>query len=109
MMNTKTKTRKPRQAYGECVMSLVKVGQGVTDIRGGLGGVYFSRDRSGLHVLPKPRRVKQRTPAQNTQRSAFTIARSFSKINRTVSYNIYRALNNLAPKQPPTDYSVSKL
>ena len=76
-------------------MALIRTGQGITDIRGGLGGVYFSRDKSGLHILPKPRRVSQRTTAQNKQRNAFTKARSFSTNNRVVSYNIYRALTGL--------------
>ncbi len=85
-------------------MALLKTGGGITDIRGGFGGVYFTRDNSGLHCTSKPRRVSQRTSAQNTQRNAFTRARAFSKVNRVVSYNIYRALNNLAPKDPPIDY-----
>lgn len=90
-------------------MALIKTGGGVTDIRGGFGGTYFTRDKSGLHQSAKPRRVTQRTTAQSKQRNAFTKARVFSKTNRTVSYNIYRALNNLAVKEPPTDYTMSKL
>ena len=85
-------------------MALVKTGSGVTDIRGGFGGVYFHRDKSGLHSAAKPRRVRQRSSAQNRQRNAFSAARAFSKVNRTVSYNIYRALNNLTPQDPPIDY-----
>lgn len=87
-------------------MSLVKTGQGVTDIRGGFGGVYFTRDKAGLHSSAKPRRVHQRTAAQKKQRDAFIKARSFCRnesfadkpkdwLNRCVSYNIYRALNGL--------------
>lgn len=85
-------------------MALIKCGQGIVDIRGGLGGVYFSRDRSGLHISSKPRTVKRRTEAQDKQRKAFTKARSFSTDPRTVSYNIYRALNGLAPTEAPLDY-----
>lgn len=76
-------------------MALIKTGGGVTDIRGGFGGTYFTRDRSGLHQTAKPRRVRQRTTAQDTQRKAFTKARTYTKDPRTVSYYIYRALNNL--------------
>lgn len=87
-------------------MSLIKTGGGVTDIRGGFGGVYFTRDKSGLHSSAKPRRVRQRSSAQNAQRNAFIKARAFCKnerftdkpkdwLNRCVSYNIYRALNGL--------------
>lgn len=90
-------------------MTLIRIGQGVTDIRGGFGGVYFTRDKSGLHCTAKPRRVKQRTTAQNKQRSAFTRARAFSKINRTVSYNIYRALNDLSMADPPLDFQIPHL
>lgn len=90
-------------------MALIRTGQGITDIRGGLGGIYFTRDRSGLHISAKPRRVRQRTIAQNKQRSAFTRARAFSKDNRVVSYNIYRFLTGLGAKLPPADYSISKL
>lgn len=85
-------------------MALIKCGQGITDIRGGLGGVYFSRDRFGLHILSKPRTVKQRTEAQDKQRKAFTKARNFSTDPRTVSYNIYRCLNGLEPTEAPLDY-----
>jgi len=85
-------------------MALVRVGNIVTDIRGGFGGVYFSRDRFGLHCLPKPRRVHQRTTEQDRKRKAFTRARAFSKVNRVVSYNIYRAYLGLAPQDPPWDY-----
>ncbi|GAI71354.1 unnamed protein product [marine sediment metagenome] len=40
-------------------MTLCKTGQGITDIRGGTGGVYFTRDRSGLHCAAKPRKIKK--------------------------------------------------
>ena len=90
-------------------MALIRTGQGITDIRGGMKGIYFTRDRSGLHVSAKPRRVSQRTTAQNKQRSAFSQARAFSKVNRTVSYNIYRFLNNLGAKDPPANYSIPHL
>jgi len=90
-------------------MALVKTGGGITDIRGGLGGVYFSRDKSGLHCSAKPRHVQQRSDAQNTQRSAFTQARAYSKIERYVSWNIYRILNGLSPTDPPWYFSISKL
>lgn len=85
-------------------MALIRTGGGVTDIRGGFGGVYFTRDKSGLHQTAKPRRVKQRSGAQNRQRNAFSVARAFSKVNRVVSYNIYRANLGLSPKDPPVDY-----
>lgn len=85
-------------------MALIKTGGGVTDIRGGFGGVYFTRDRFGLHSTAKPRRVRQRSSAQNRQRNAFSTARGFSKVNRVVSYNIFRAATGLAPKDPPVDY-----
>jgi len=101
-------------------MSLVKTGGSVTDLRGGFGGVYFTRDKSGLHCSAKPRRVAQGTPAQQKQRAAFIKARSYCKIkntddkpkdwlNRCTSYNIYRALNGLLPAEPPADYQIPKL
>jgi len=86
------------------VMALIALGNGLTDITGSSGGVTYRRDRSGLHISAKPRRVKQRTAAQNIQRNAFVAARRFSHDNRTVSYNIYRALNGLVPAAAPTDY-----
>lgn len=96
-------------------MALIKTGQGVTDIRGGTGGVYFTRDKSGLHCSSKPRSIRRRTVAQDAQRKAFIAARTFcisnpasdgSKdwVNRCVSLNIYRVLNGLSPITPPTDY-----
>lgn len=85
-------------------MALVRTGGGVTDIRGGFGGVYFHRDKSGLHSAAKPRNIHRRTTAQHKQRGAFSKARAYSTINRVVSYNIYRALNGLEPAMPPIDY-----
>lgn len=82
-------------------MALITVGNGVTDIRGGLGGVYFTRDKGGLHCSAKPRRVHQRTEHQDRKRKAFSRARAFSKDNRTVSYNIFRAYWGLDMKEPP--------
>lgn len=81
-------------------MALVKTGNGIVDIRGGFGGVYFSRDKSGLHCLAIPRRVHQRTPHQDRKRKAFTRARAFSHVNRIVSYNILRAYAGLEMKLP---------
>lgn len=83
-------------------MALAKTGGGVTDIRGGFGGVYFTRDRSGLHSSAKPRRVHQQTAAQRKQRNAFIAARTLSKDNRTVSYLMYRHMNDL-PIAPHCD------
>lgn len=76
-------------------MALIVTGNGITDIRGGFGGVYFTRDKSGLHCSSKPRRVHQRTTAQDKQRDCFTKARTYTKDPRWVSYYIYRCLNNL--------------
>lgn len=90
-------------------MSLIKVGEGVTDIRGGFGGVYFHRDKSGLHVTRKPRNIHRRSTTQDTQRKAFIAARSYSKDPRFVSYNIYRALNGLSMQDPPVDYQIPNL
>lgn len=90
-------------------MAIVKTGQGVTDIRGGVGGVYFTRDKSGLHQSAKPRRVRQQTAEQKKQRDAFRKARAFSTDARVVSYNIYRALNGLEMEQPPADYNPPEL
>lgn len=90
-------------------MTLVKTGGGVTDIRGGFGGVYFTRDKSGLHSSAKPRTVRRLSSAQLKQRNAFRQARAFSTDPRVVSYNIYRALNGLPMEQPPADYQIPKL
>lgn len=90
-------------------MALCKTGQGIVDIRGSVGGVYFSRDKSGLHCAANPRTVHQRSDAQNKQRAAFTQARAYSKDERTVSYNIYRALNGLSMQDPPVDYQIPSL
>lgn len=101
-------------------MTLCKPGQGVTDIRGGIGGVYFSRDKSGLHIARKPRVVHRRTTKQDKQRRAFTQARTYCRsqltadkpkdwLNRCVSYNIYRLLNDLNPQTPPIDYQIPTL
>lgn len=76
-------------------MSLIKTGGGITDIRGGFGGVYFHRDRSGLHSCQKPRNIYRRSAAQNKQRNCFSKARAYSKDERVVSYLIYRCLNDL--------------
>lgn len=101
-------------------MAIIRCGGGVTDIRGGFGGVYFTRDRSGLHSSAKPRRVHQQTAAQRKQRGGFIAARGYCRVemsadkpkdwlNRCVSFNIYRALNGLPLEHPPTDYNPSTL
>lgn len=90
-------------------MTLIRTGQKIIEIKGSIAGNIFTRDRSGQHIRAKPKRVQQRTAKQHVQRNAFTQARAFSKVNRTVSYNIYRALNNLDMKEPPIDYSIPKL
>lgn len=90
-------------------MALVKPGQGIIDIRGGIGGTYFTRDKSGLHQSAMPRRIRQKSSAQLSQRNAFRLARAFSTDPRVVSYNIYRALNGLSMQQPPADYQPPKL
>ncbi len=76
-------------------MSLIKTGGGITDVRGSFGGVYFTRDGSGLHCSAKPRRVHQITDAQRKQRNAFIKARTYTKDPRWVSYYMYRAMNDL--------------
>ncbi len=87
-------------------MALIVTGNGITNIQGGFGGVYFHRDKSGLHCAAKPRRVDQGTPKQQKQRAAFLKARAAclaaaptvipeNQLNRWVSYYMYRALNNL--------------
>lgn len=85
-------------------MALAKTGGGIVDIRGSIAGNYFHRDKSGLHCCRQPRSIHRRSSAQNTQRKAFAAARAYSTDPRFVSYNIYRVLNGLAPKDPPTDY-----
>lgn len=86
-------------------MALAKTGNGVIDISDSIAGNVFGRDSSGLHARSAPRRVKQCTPAQLAQRNAFRKARRYSTDHRTVSYNIYRALNGLPMQDPPLDYS----
>jgi len=60
-----------------------------------MAGNVFTGDSSGKHIRAKPRRVKQRTPAQDLQRKAFSIARRFATDNRTLSYYIYCVLNGI--------------
>jgi len=90
-------------------MTLVKAGDGIVDIRGRLGGVYFHRDKSGLHSSSMPRKVHRRSAAHSLQRDAFVAARALSKDNRIVSYLMYRAMNGLPINYPdawtlPTGY-----
>jgi len=76
-------------------MALVKTGGGITDIQGSFGGVYFHRDKSGLHSCSKPRTVYRRSAAQKLQRDAFIAARRYTKDPRWVSYLMYRYMNGL--------------
>lgn len=85
-------------------MALTKTGDGVVDIRGSIGGVHFTRDRSGLHCSRAPRTVKKITLAQKAQRDAYRGARAYSTNNRFVSYNLIRIVNGLTPQDPPADY-----
>lgn len=74
-----------------------------------MGGVYFTRDKSGLHMARKPRNIHRRSSAQDKQRRAFVAARTYSHVPRTVSYNIYRFLNDLPACDPPIDYQIPGL
>jgi len=87
-------------------MATIKLCLPITDIRGGFGGVYFHRDKSGLHCFSKPRNIHRRSTAQNVQRNAFLKARAYNKDPRFMSYNIYRILNGLPPADPPIDYEI---
>lgn len=101
-------------------MALCKTGTGIIDIKGSVGGVYFHRDRSGLHVCRQPRSIHHRSSAQDRQRKAFIQARSYCTcyltpdkpkdwLNRCVSFNIYRSLNALSLQPPPADYQIPTL
>jgi len=90
-------------------MALVKTSAAITDIRGPIAGCTFTRDKSGLHLIAKKRMIAGGSVAQIKQRKAFSDARQFSRINRTVSYNIYRILTGLDPCEPPDDFSISEL
>lgn len=90
-------------------MAVIKTGSGLVDIRGRFGGVYFHRDRSGLHASAGPRNIKRCSAAQKIQRNAFTKARAYSHDERTLSYNIYRALAGLPMAGPPFDYTIPDL
>ena len=83
-------------------MAIVKAGLGITDIRGQLGGVYFHRDKTGLHSCAMPRTVRRRSAAQDLQRKAFSAARAYSRDNRVVSFLMYRYMNGLSLAYPPT-------
>lgn len=76
-------------------MALVRCGNGLTDIRGSISGVYFHRDKSGLHCSTRPRIIYRKSLDQKVQRNAFIAARTLSTDNRTVSYLMYRYLNGL--------------
>lgn len=52
-------------------MALAKTGAGITDIRGGIAGNVFTRDRSGLHCNPHGRTIKKRSALQDRRRKAF--------------------------------------
>ncbi len=90
-------------------MALTRYGSGIIEMQGSFGGQYHSRDKSGNHVSARPRIIKRRTAAQQKQRNAFAQARAYSTDHRIVSYNIYRALNNLPMQDPPPDYNPPRL
>lgn len=90
-------------------MATVKLGGGITDIKGTIGGVYFHRDKSGVHVCRQPRNIRRLSSAQLNQRRAFMAARAYNKDERFVSWNIYRALNGLPMSDPPPDYQIPRM
>lgn len=54
-------------------MGQVRFGDGVEDITGGFGGVYFGRDSTGPHIRAKPRTTKRTpTPAMVLQRKWYS-------------------------------------
>lgn len=76
-------------------MSLIKTAQPVESITGSIAGNVFTGDSAGKHIRANPRRVRRCSSAQKKQRDAFRKARRYSTDNRTLSYYIYRVLNNL--------------
>lgn len=85
-------------------MALIRTGPGIIDIRGTFAGIYFSRDKTGLHIRSHPRHISMRSLDQAAQRNAFAAAQAYSTDPRFVSFNIYRALNGLPLMDPPVDY-----
>lgn len=60
-------------------MALIKLGGGVTDIRGAIGGTVFSRGRGGAIARKNTKPVNPRSTSQNTRRAMTAyIAKSWS-------------------------------
>lgn len=65
-------------------MSLVKLGDGVVDINGKIGGDIFRNDLCGKHVQATPRRITQEPrPNQKKQRRAFRRCINYVRQNMT--------------------------
>lgn len=53
-------------------MTLVKTGSGVTDIRGGMKGNVFTRDKSGLHCNAKARYITRSSSLTTKRRNGYS-------------------------------------
>lgn len=52
-------------------MALIKLGGGVTDIRGSMGGNTYSKNAAGHYIRARTKPVNPRSPLQNTRRAYF--------------------------------------
>lgn len=58
----------------------VRLAPFLVDIKGRLGGQYFHRDKSGLHIAQRPRALSTRSPAQRAGITAYSgVAQAWSE------------------------------
>lgn len=48
----------------------------ITQIAGSVGGIYYQRDKNGLHIKKMPRRIKSRSVAQKQTERFFQVCKN---------------------------------
>jgi len=65
-------------------MALAKFGNGIIEMAGSQGGVYYHRDKSGSHVAAMPRKInRQPVVSQRNRRKAFRQCINYINKNTT--------------------------
>lgn len=79
-------------------MTLIRTGSGVTDIRGGMAGNVFSRDKTGLHCNSQARYIKRSSPLTTKRRNGYRQCVNYW--NNTISTHDRRLWLNYAHRHP---------
>lgn len=68
-------------------MAMIKLGAGITEINGTMGGTVYRRDQCGQHAQTYPRLIDHEpSPAQRARRNAFRQCMAYIRSSATVVF-----------------------